>query len=170
MSNADAKEKDSEQPDVSTWPILIAIVAGTIFVFAVLGATMYCVPRRFSADGAAGQFGDMFGAANALFSGLAFLGVIAAILLQRVELIYQRHELKATTKELAGQKEQMERQNASLTQQSFDNTFFNMLSLHHEIVNGIDTAGYSGSPNTGRDCFVCFTTSYNITLRGQKMS
>ena len=47
-----------------------------------------------------GQFGDMFGWLNALFSGLAFAGVIYAILLQREELALQRRELKETRTEL----------------------------------------------------------------------
>jgi len=33
-----------------------------------------------------GQFGDLFGAVNALFSGLAFVGVVAALLIQVREL------------------------------------------------------------------------------------
>jgi len=40
-----------------------------------------------------GPFGDMFGAVNALFSGLAFAGVIVAILMQQEELKIQRKEL-----------------------------------------------------------------------------
>ena len=49
----------------------------------------------------AGEFGDMFGAVNALFSGLAFAGVIIAILLQREELRLQRQELQDTRQTLA---------------------------------------------------------------------
>lgn len=41
-----------------------------------------------------GQFGDMFGGLNALFSGLAFAGVICTILLQGQELKLQREELR----------------------------------------------------------------------------
>jgi hypothetical protein len=37
-----------------------------------------------------GNFGSMFGAANALFSGLALAGVINALYLQRTELRLQR--------------------------------------------------------------------------------
>lgn len=44
--------------------------------------------------------GDSFGGLNALFSGLAFAGVIATILLQREELRLQRVELENTRKEL----------------------------------------------------------------------
>lgn len=48
-----------------------------------------------------GQFGDVFGAVNALFSGLAFAGLIFAILLQREDLELQRQELTLTRQELA---------------------------------------------------------------------
>ena len=37
-----------------------------------------------------GQFGDMFGAVNSLFSGLALAGVVIAIFLQTWELRQQR--------------------------------------------------------------------------------
>jgi hypothetical protein len=45
-----------------------------------------------------GTAGDSFGAVNALFSGLAFAGVIYALNLQRKELGYQRDEMLATRK------------------------------------------------------------------------
>jgi hypothetical protein len=48
-----------------------------------------------------GTFGDMFGSVNSLFSGLAFAGVIYAILLQSKELELQREELKLTREELS---------------------------------------------------------------------
>jgi len=69
----------------------------------------------------AGTFGDSFGALNTLFSGLAFAGIIISIVLQSKELRETREELK-------GQKLQLERQ-------AFENTFFQMLRLHSEIVN-----------------------------------
>jgi hypothetical protein len=47
-----------------------------------------------------GQFGDVFGAVNALFSGLAFAGLIYAVFLQREELSLQRKELELTRQEL----------------------------------------------------------------------
>lgn len=78
-----------------------------------------------------GNFGDMFGAVNALFSGLAFAGLIYAILLQKEELELQRNEIKDTRLEFITQ-------NNTLKNQKFENTFFSMLELHHKIVNGID--------------------------------
>ena len=46
-----------------------------------------------------GSFGDMFGAINALFSGLALFGIIISILIQQRELNLQRDELTNTRKE-----------------------------------------------------------------------
>jgi len=41
-----------------------------------------------------GPFGDSFGVLNTLFSGLAFVGVIIAIFMQKEELRLQREEVK----------------------------------------------------------------------------
>lgn len=47
-----------------------------------------------------GTFGDMFGAVNALFSGLAFAGLIYTISVQRQELSLQREAIDMQTEEL----------------------------------------------------------------------
>lgn len=47
-----------------------------------------------------GQFGDLFGSTNALFSGLAFAGVVLAIILQGQELGLQIKELAETSHHL----------------------------------------------------------------------
>lgn len=54
-----------------------------------------------------GDFGDMFGAANALFSGLAFAFLIYTILLQREELKLQREELKLQRNALERQADEL---------------------------------------------------------------
>lgn len=76
----------------------------------VIGALYDQMPER-------GQFGDQFGAINALFSGLAFAGVIVAILLQGEELKLQRQELADTRAELKRQADAAERQEAALVNQ-----------------------------------------------------
>ncbi len=76
--------------------VITLLAAGVIGLWAGSGYLLYDIPSD-----ARGTFGDMFGAVNALFSGLAFLGVVYAILLQRQELILQRQELAATRQELA---------------------------------------------------------------------
>ncbi|MDE1461627.1 putative phage abortive infection protein [Spartinivicinus poritis] len=110
----------------------------------------------------AGQYGDQFGAINALFSGLAFSGVIFTILLQRTELKLQRTELKlqrkeleTTREELAGQKEQMEKQNRLAEIQVFESKLFGLLKFYNDAVSTL--VYYAGSENniviTGRTCF-----------------
>lgn len=91
-----------------------------------------------------GTFGDQFGAVNALFSGLAFAGLIYTIILQRrdlalqrKDLALQRKELELTRDELKNQTEQQEEQNKILRIQRFENTFFQMLAQFQEIVNNI---------------------------------
>lgn len=62
----------------------------------------------------AGQFGDMFGAVNALFSGLAFAGLLFTIYLQRKEIVESRKDF---------------------SKERFETTFFSMLALHNEMVS-----------------------------------
>ena len=84
-----------------------------------------------------GQFGDTFGALSALFSGLAFGGVIIALHLQRVEIKHQWKELELTRKEITGQKEQLEAQDYTLRRQNFENSFFQLLNFHNGIVDSL---------------------------------
>lgn len=79
-----------------------------------------------------GQFGDSFGAVNALFSGLAFIGVIYAVLLQKEELRLQREELEKT-------RDEFKQQNETLSQQRFENTLFNLINMHQRIVDSISS-------------------------------
>lgn len=105
---------------------------------------------------------NQFDPLSALFSGLAFWGVIFAILLQRRELALQRNELMLTRREVRGQKEQLEAQNLTLKQQRFENTFFSLLNLFNNIVGSIELSGAKrlGDPPSviarGRECFSIF--------------
>lgn len=138
-------------------PILFVVVLGlwlASWYFVINNSTLQEWAAR-------GQFGDMFGAVNALFSGLAFAGVIIAILLQREELELQRKELVQTREELHGQKEQLKLQNETFRLQQFEATFFQMLSLHNDIVGAIDIdATTEHASLTGRDSFVGMHRSY----------
>lgn len=125
---------------------LLIIVAA---IWAISGFVLYSQPER-------GTFGDMFGAANALFSGLAFASLIYTIFLQRRELSLQRIELSLTRTELEGQKLQLAAQNDVLRIQNFENTFFQLLKLHNDIINSIDLRTSNGDITRGRDCFNSF--------------
>lgn len=134
MSEENAAEQEVR---VEKWKIFgitlnklnwITIFAG-LFVFVAWGLTLILLWQDGDKKlGDVGKFGDMFGAVNALFSGLAFIGIIITILMQSQELELQRQELKGTRQEF-------KIQNETMTKQRFENTFFQMLSLHHEIVD-----------------------------------
>lgn len=75
-----------------------------VVILVIWGGTL-CLPAVFFKGEVenAGVAGDMFGAANALFSGLAFACLILALRMQREELALQREELRATREEFAAQ-------------------------------------------------------------------
>jgi Putative phage abortive infection protein len=103
-----------------------------VFTWAATGTFLY----NWNPNNDYGTFGDMFGAVNALFSGLAFACLIFATLMQREELKLQRKELQlarreaaATREEIKGQREQAVVQNQTLKKQQFENTFFEFVRL-----------------------------------------
>ena len=118
-----------------------------------------------------GEFGDSFGSINALFAGLAFTGVIWAILLQNAELKLQREELGVQGENLRIQEEnlriqqqilehqriELQGQMETLQKQNFESSFFQLLGLHSEIVNSIEfNSTINNQPVTysGRNYFV----------------
>lgn len=159
---------DNNGKSPSFW--LLAMLA--VFIVGVLGAAWYYIPILYPRSEEAGQFGDMFGGVNALFGGLAFAGVIFAILLQKKELQLQRQELKETREELKGQKEQLEAQNKTFQKQSFENTFFSLLRFHGDLVRSIQirkrTADFSGLIE-GKACFVKFYDSFRLIFQSPAM-
>lgn len=121
-----------------------------------------------------GTFGDMFGAVNALFSGLAFAGLIVTLIMQHEELGLQREELAQTNKELAAQREEFADQNKTMKIQRFENTLFNMLSLHQDIVNGLYYVPKDGDDRTreskGRYVFDVFYNTIFIRFKDEWLS
>lgn len=136
----------------------------TIFIFGavllmVVGYALLLVLATWPIDTMsiekAGVFGDSFGIVNALFSGLAFGGVIITILLQRNELALQREELKATRKEMENQGRIQERQ-------AFESTFFHLLKHQNDLLNGIEiidsstSVAFAGKEVKGRNSITVF--------------
>lgn len=96
-------------------------------------------------EAARGVFGDKFGAVNALFSGLAFTGLIWTLILQRQDLALQRQEIEA--------------QNITLNRQRFETTMFQLLGLHSSIVEKLVVKSY-----TGREAFAFFIESMKSSV------
>ena len=155
-----------------------------------------------------GQFGDFVG--GLIGSIWALAGVVlfyVALTEQRSDFATNRKVLDAQTEALKQQIKEFELQREELSEtrkvfsiqsetlkkQQFESTFFNLLNLHHEIVNSIDlqsrvdkyqgfekifARGLSeGQKNekiveitTGRDCFVKFCKGFRNSYRENKES
>ncbi|WCO00581.1 hypothetical protein [Psychroserpens ponticola] len=62
---------------------IITLLIFVLFLWAISGYLIICYTDDFAVRG---QIGDMFGAVNALFSGLAFVGLIYTIFQQQKEI------------------------------------------------------------------------------------
>ena len=120
------------------------------------GSLLYSDPNR-------GTFGDMFGAINALFSGLAFAGLIFTILLQRDELVEQRRELRHARRQLRNQ-------TRTLTLERHERIFFNLLGLQHALharVRLPDQLNASGGEDSFSLLWKELNRTYNTLLKMQ---
>jgi hypothetical protein len=120
-------EKELDRDDLALRLAIAVIIlwSGCIVLFLLIFQTLQD----------RGQFGDQFGAVNALFAGFAFVGLIATLQFQRRESRSQRIELEGTQRiltelRIANERsaEQFVIQNTSLKKQIFEATFFEALS------------------------------------------
>lgn len=131
-------------------PWIIFAIA-VLFIIAVCLLFVYFMKEQPWGMEKRGQFGDMFGVLGAVFSGLAFAGLIVTLIqqhddlkLQREDLRLQRQEIAQTNLELALQRKEMEEQNKTIMLQRFETTFFNMLKSQVEIRNSVKYDEYEG--------------------------
>lgn len=89
------------------WGILIIAVLVVVIIWILNWVLLWYFNSKSDERG---QFGDMFGSVNALFSGLAFAFLIYTIWLQREELKLQREELKLQREALELQADELKRQ------------------------------------------------------------
>lgn len=90
---------------------LLVVWSAAPFIVQWLLPKSFDVKSGTEALSNAGQFGDLYGSINALFSGFALVGVIAAIWLQSKELRLQRQELVNQREEIALNREEMKQSN-----------------------------------------------------------
>ena len=165
------------------WIGIAIFLAGLVIFF--WNDTLFNTDSLIKSD-KVGQFGDFVG--GLIGSLWALAGVIlfyVALKEQRSDLETNRKVLKTQVVALEKQIEEFElqRQELELTRkvfteqrdtlklQQFESTFFSMLNLHHQIVDGIDIDTTKGGGLfstekardvrlTGRDCFEYFFDEY----------
>lgn len=102
--------------------ILLIVICIFLFIIGMIGTWIWTDKPN--------EFGDSAGVVNALFSALAFAGVIYAIILQKEELEDQRQVM-------IDQREEMEQQNSTMIRQRFEATLFQMLNLQQELIGAL---------------------------------
>ncbi|KQO27992.1 putative phage abortive infection protein [Pseudomonas chengduensis] len=114
---------------------------------------VFCVNLLSIGRSSFGEWGDFFGGVlNPILTFLTFMGLLITIVIQQTELKESRKEFKRSA-------DALDDQSKSLKKQNFESTFFQMLSLHNDIVNSIDLVEKeSGNTTKGRDCFRVFYT------------
>lgn len=109
-----------------------------------------------------GTFGDMFGAANSLFSAFAVIGVTWSVSMQRTELTIAREDRDKTKEILKDQQE-------NIRIQRFETTFFQLFSAFQSIVENMEV-----DTGNGRTTTLQATEAFQIkkerasTARGQQ--
>lgn len=111
------------------------------FILLVITLTFYFITfnGKISDDNAKwGTFGDFVGGTlNPLFALLSLFAIIYTIKIQTEELELTRNEMQQSNKTLDDQRKTSEKQNQSIKQQTFENTFFNLLEHHNNLVEEI---------------------------------
>lgn len=105
-----------------------ALVTASFAIIIVLSIDLYFLWKTNSTDTkpsmSLGEFGDFFGGTlNPVFTFLTFLGLIITIVVQQQELKLARTEFRKTAD--------------TLKTQEIENTLFNILNLHHKIVQDL---------------------------------
>ena len=130
-------------------PIIIGIFILVVLIWYFLPmylTGLYCTVEQ------RGAYGDMYGSVNALFTALAFAGVIITLGFQLKELELTRNELSGQRQELGHQREQLEKQNETFKRQQFESTFFALLRTNIEIVSALVIVEGGKIRYSGKSC------------------
>lgn len=141
----------------------VFVIVGLLITFGAIFIYFQSTKGEFYSlnllgDFMAGAVASLWSLAGLFFIYVAFLGQKQQLINQQLEISLSQLEVKYTRLELAGQKQELQTQNKTMKQQRFENTFFQMLSLFHSIVDSIDIQRKTTKQTltTGRDCFSTF--------------
>jgi len=117
--------------------VIIGIIVGVVSIWGIYWLLAF---KGFPGWVERGQFGDMFGGLNALFSGLAFAGVIIAIILQKEELGLQREEMKRFADAQEKSEQALNRQAETLKTTAELNAINSFITNYEQILRELTTA------------------------------
>lgn len=142
MSKQSEEITKRKEPKIPKFPWWIAVSVLALW-FINLGWGVWAMDNN-PAKG--GEWGDIFGAVNALFSVGSILLIYHGIRMQRYEVELAKAELAESKKQTLAQKVALDKQNEATERQMFENTFFKLLdNVLSEHRNATTSAGQSGS-------------------------
>ncbi len=119
MSDSETKTgNDHKSPLDQPWSAIVMLFITSIVVLTVWWKVPQCLGNGLSPATDTGTFGDNFGSVNALFTGLAFAGLVFSILLQQRQIRLQRADFLSQLKEMEGSRKSVEDQNQLLAVQN----------------------------------------------------
>lgn len=132
-----AKQNRSEKKitgfTIAAW-VCIATGGLIAIITFVIGAKIDAENVYFGLTVSLTMVGALWSLAGLFFIYVAFLGQKGQMILQQIELMNSRLEVKYTRLELTRQKDAMSAQNITLELQKFDNTFFKLMDNHVKMV------------------------------------
>lgn len=111
------------------------LIASTIMVFATWAISGFIIFQLSDNWSDRGTMGDMFGAVNALFSGLAFAALLYTIILQREEIKQNRAEIILNRQELTKSVNAQQSSQEALKQQVVQAHLAAQLNAMNTVVN-----------------------------------
>ncbi|SRR5260221_14021470 len=118
---------NEKKTSVNPWWFVTGILLVWLCSPFIIAVWLKLLPGDYSRFG---TFGDMFGAINALFSGLTIAGLVYTIILQRQEMREAQETSTAQRKLAEAQIEILETQLTNAHYQRYEETFFKLIDLH----------------------------------------
>lgn len=151
--------------------LLFAISLSVGLYIYQFGPILWSTPEKW------GSLGDFFGGVlNPFFAFLSLMLLLftlrqnqQALLQNKDALEINNAELGLTRTELSESREALQEQAKILTRQTFEGTFFQMLSLHQDLTNSIDLYNKDTQHDTkGKDCFKILYGRFRKSARQEK--
>lgn len=112
-------------------PVIVLIAFFAVYLYILLYTPFDSLEEKLNTiKESKGFFGDSFGALNSFFSAFALLGVYCTVRMQRQQIQMQRDEIHNQNLEIVENKELRRIE-------QFENSFFNLLNQHNELLNSI---------------------------------
>lgn len=140
-----------------------------LLVIPVPALTGYYLIKNLHKDfSSLGSFGDFVaGTTVPVLTFISFLALVLTLRLQSEQLNIQNEEMQLTRKEMQDTRKEFELQNETMAIQRFENTFFQMINLHNDIVNNIN---YEESRDSikGRASFKHLSEDFTVLYMNKK--